>query len=201
MFSHENLLHNQCMIRQAFGHNEETTVLGWLPLYHDMGLIGNVLQPLYLGRPCVLMSPIHFMQKPFRWLSAISRYRATTSGAPNFAYDLCVRQISLEERDQLDLSCWSVAFNGAEPIHAGTLDRFCSTFGSCGFKRESLLFVAGGERGAAPVLTLAEKTALEKGPISLLTIHVGRRCVGNPAWDRTICVKNPLRRDFHGKVG
>lgn len=103
MVNHENLLHNQRMIREAFGHSADTTVLGWLPLYHDMGLIGNVLQPLYLGRPCVLMSPVHFMQKPLRWLSAISRYRATTSGAPNFAYDLCVRQISANERESLDL--------------------------------------------------------------------------------------------------
>lgn len=173
MVSHGNLLHNQRMIQQAFGHTEATTVLGWLPLYHDMGLIGNVLQPLYLGRPCVLMSPVHFMQKPFRWLSAISRYRATTSGAPNFAYDLCVRQISAEERDSLDLGSWSVAFNGAEPIHAGTLDRFCETFGSCGFRREAFypcyglaeatLFVAGGERGASPVLRTVQKIGMERG--------------------------------------
>ncbi len=173
MVSHGNLLHNQRMIQQAFGHTEATTVLGWLPLYHDMGLIGNVLQPLYLGRPCVLMSPVHFMQKPFRWLSAISRYRATTSGAPNFAYDLCVRQISAEERDSLDLSSWSVAFNGAEPIHAGTLDRFSEMFGSCGFRREAFypcyglaeatLFVAGGERGASPVLKTIQKVAMERG--------------------------------------
>ncbi|MDF0668409.1 MAG: amino acid adenylation domain-containing protein [Nitrospira sp.] len=173
MVSHENLLHNQRMIQQAFGHTEETTVLGWLPLYHDMGLIGNVLQPLYLGRPCVLMSPVHFMQKPYRWLSAISRYRATTSGAPNFAYDLCVRQISVAERASLDLSSWSVAFNGSEPIHAGTLDRFSETFGPCGFRREAFypcyglaeatLFVGGAEAGAVPVLKTVEKAAMERG--------------------------------------
>jgi amino acid adenylation domain-containing protein len=173
MVSHENLLHNQRMIQSAFGHGENTTVLGWLPLYHDMGLIGNVLQPLYLGRPCVLMSPVHFMQKPFRWLSAISRYRATTSGAPNFAYDLCVRQISLKEREQLDLSSWSVAFNGAETVHAGTLNRFSETFSSCGFKREAFypcyglaeatLFVAGGAHGSAPVVKCIEKAEMERG--------------------------------------
>lgn len=217
MVSHENLLHNQRMIQQAFGHNEETTVLGWLPLYHDMGLIGNVLQPLYLGRPCVLMSPIHFMQKPFRWLSAISRYRATTSGAPNFAYDLCVRQISLEERDQLDLSCWSVAFNGAEPIHAGTLDRFSETFGPCGFRREAFypcyglaeatLFVAGGARGAAPVLKLAEKAALEKGEVIAASQAGGSatRLVGcgRTAVDQQMIIVNPetLSRCLPGQVG
>jgi len=170
MVGHDNLLHNQRMIRQAFGHTDETTVLGWLPLYHDMGLIGNVLQPLYLGRPCVLMSPAHFMQRPFRWLSAISRYRATTSGAPNFAYDLCVRQVNEEERVSLDLSSWSVAFNGAEPIHPATLDRFTDTFGPCGFKREAFypcyglaeatLFVSGGEHDRAPVLRSVERGAL-----------------------------------------
>ncbi|WP_197685445.1 non-ribosomal peptide synthetase [Nitrospira japonica] len=170
MVGHDNLLHNQHMIRQAFGHTAQTTVLGWLPLYHDMGLIGNVLQPLYLGRPCVLMSPAHFMQRPFRWLSAISRYRATTSGAPNFAYDLCVRHVNEEERASLDLSSWSVAFNGAEPIHPGTLDRFTETFGPCGFRREAFypcyglaeatLFVSGGVHGRAPMLRNVEKAAL-----------------------------------------
>ncbi|MGQ0556395.1 MAG: amino acid adenylation domain-containing protein, partial [Nitrospiraceae bacterium] len=217
MVSHENLLHNQRMIQEAFGHGEHTTVLGWLPLYHDMGLIGNVLQPLYLGRPCVLMSPVHFMQKPFRWLSAISRYRATTSGAPNFAYDLCVRQISVEEREQLDLSSWSVAFNGAEPIHAGTLDRFTDVFGRYGFRREAFypcyglaeatLFVSGGEHGAAPILTLAEKAALEKGEVvaasradSSATRLVG---CGRPAVDQQLVIVNPdtFLRCPHGHVG
>ncbi len=216
MVSHENLLHNQRMIQQAFGHTEETTVLGWLPLYHDMGLIGNVLQPLYLGRPCVLMSPIHFMQKPFRWLSAISRYRATTSGAPNFAYDLCVRQISAEERDSLDLSSWSVAFNGAEPIHAGTLERFSETFAPCGFRREAFypcyglaeatLFVAGGDRGASPVLRAIEKAAMERGqmiessPDSNTQRLVG---CGRSAFDQEVVIVDPetLSRCPHGQVG
>lgn len=217
MVSHGNLLHNQRMIQSAFGHGENTTVLGWLPLYHDMGLIGNVLQPLYLGRPCVLMSPVHFMQKPFRWLSAISRYRATTSGAPNFAYDLCVRQISLEEREQLDLSSWSVAFNGAEPIHAGTLERFTDTFGPCGFRREAFypcyglaeatLFVSGGERGAAPILKLAEKAALEKGEV-IEASQAGTSAAplvgcGRTAADQQLVVVNPetLSRCIHGHVG
>src|SRR5216683_351451 len=113
MVSHGNLLHNEHMIACAFGHSDQTVVVGWLPLFHDMGLIGNVLQPLYLGVPCILMPSIAFLQKPYRWLQAISRYRATTSGGPNFAYDLCVRQISDEQRTSLDLSSWSVAFNGA----------------------------------------------------------------------------------------
>ncbi|BFU90192.1 MAG: hypothetical protein NTAFB01_13790 [Nitrospira sp.] len=217
MISHENLLHNQRMIQQAFGHNEETTILGWLPLYHDMGLIGNVLQPLYLGRPCVLMSPVHFMQKPFRWLSAISRYRATTSGAPNFAYDLCVRQISSEERDSLDLSSWSVAFNGAEPIHAGTLDRFSEAFGPCGFRRgafypcyglaEATLFVAGGEHCASPVLRAVEKAAMERGRMIESSrgddnVHRLVGC-GRTASGQQVVIVNPetLTQCPHGQVG
>ncbi|MGL5792828.1 MAG: AMP-binding protein, partial [Waterburya sp.] len=96
MITHGNLLHNERMIAKAFGHNSDTVVVGWLPLFHDMGLIGNVLQPLYLGRPCMLMSPVDFLQKPLRWLQAISHFQATTSGGPNFAYDLCVRKITPE---------------------------------------------------------------------------------------------------------
>ncbi len=161
MISHGNLLHNEQMIQHAFGHTQDELIVGWLPLYHDMGLIGNVLQPLYLGVPCVLMSPIHFLQKPIRWLSAITRFRATTSGGPNFAYDLCTRQITETQRASLDLSSWTVAFNGAEPIRPGTLERFADTFASCGFTRrafypcyglaEATLLVTGGDPVAEPV--------------------------------------------------
>src|SRR2546429_2208330 len=103
MLSHGNILYNQRMIKLAFEHTEKSIVLGWLPLYHDMGLIGNVLQPLYVGIPCILMSPMAFLLNPYRWLEAITRYRATTSGAPDFAYDLCVRRITPEQRATLDL--------------------------------------------------------------------------------------------------
>jgi acyl-CoA synthetase (AMP-forming)/AMP-acid ligase II len=119
---HANLLHNQRMICEAFGHTSESKIVSWLPLYHDMGLIGAVLQPLYLATPCVLMSPLHFLQRPMRWLEAISRHGATTSGGPNFAYDLCVRRSTPEERAALDLSSWQVAYSGAEPVRAATLD-------------------------------------------------------------------------------
>ncbi|HEY0607927.1 MAG TPA: condensation domain-containing protein, partial [Herpetosiphonaceae bacterium] len=171
MISHANLLHNQRLIRQGFGHDEHATIVGWLPLYHDMGLIGNVLQPLYLGARCVLMSPIAFLQSPIRWLQAISRYRATTSGAPNFAYDLCVRKITPEQRATLDLSSWTVAFNGAEPVRAETLDRFAETFAECGFRREAFypcyglaettLIVTGGSPAAPPLITAFAGDELE----------------------------------------
>ncbi len=96
MVSHANLLHNEHMIATAFRFNEQSVGVGWLPLFHDMGLIGLVLQPLYLGFPCYLMSPVAFLQEPARWLQAISHYRGTISPAPNFAYDLCIQKITPE---------------------------------------------------------------------------------------------------------
>ena len=161
--AHGNLLHNEALIGRAFGMTPESVVVGWLPLYHDMGLIGNLLQPLAAGCPCVLMSPVDFLQKPLRWLQAISRYGGTVSGGPNFAYDLCVRKIGPAEKEGLDLSRWQVAFNGAEPVRAETLDRFASAFAPCGFRREALfpcyglaeatLFVTGAGRGEPPVVS------------------------------------------------
>jgi amino acid adenylation domain-containing protein len=160
MVSHNNLLDNQRMIRKAFRQTEESIIVGWLPLYHDMGLIGNVLQPLFLGARCVLMSPTAFLQKPSRWLRAISDYRATTSGGPNFAYELCARKITPDERARLDLSCWTTAFNGAEPIFHETMERFTATFATCGFRREAFypcyglaeatLLVSAGRNSAQP---------------------------------------------------
>ncbi len=173
MVTHGNLLRNEELIRGAFHQNEHSVIVGWLPLYHDMGLIGNVLQPLYLGARCILMSPLAFLQQPSRWLRAISRYRGTTSGGPNFAYDLCSQKISREERDSLDLSCWTVAFNGAEPVRADTLQRFVDCFEPCGFKREAFypcyglaeatLFVSGARVKAQPTIKTMQRTALEKG--------------------------------------
>nr|VFK60339.1 MAG: 8-amino-7-oxononanoate synthase [Candidatus Kentron sp. UNK]VFK69214.1 MAG: 8-amino-7-oxononanoate synthase [Candidatus Kentron sp. UNK] len=162
MVSHGNLLYNEEMVKQGFGHGEETIFVGWLPLFHDMGLVGNVLQPLYLGIPCILFSPVAFLQKPVRWLQAISRYKATTSGGPNFAYELCIEKIAPEQRLELDLRSWTVAFNGAEPIRAETLERFTEAFSPCGFRREAFyptygmaettLFVSGGLKTAPPVI-------------------------------------------------
>src|SRR5262249_20832463 len=128
MVSHRNLLHNSAMLAYAFEYSGESRCVSWLPIYHDMGLVGGVLQPLYGGFPCVLMSPMTFLQDPFQWLQTISLYKATLSGGPNFAYELCVRKISPEQKAELDLSHWSVAFNGAEPIRPETLDRFTAAF-------------------------------------------------------------------------
>jgi amino acid adenylation domain-containing protein len=159
LVSHGNLLDNERQIREAFGQTEASLVVGWLPLYHDMGLIGNVLQPLFCGGRCVLMSPSAFLQRPLRWLEAISRYRATTSGGPSFAYELCARR-SPAAAAGLDLSSWSLAFCGAEPVRADTLERFAAAFAPLGFRRtafypcyglaEATLFVSGGRCGEAP---------------------------------------------------
>ncbi len=150
MVTHGNLLNNEQMIQDVFRQTAQSVIVGWLPLYHDMGLIGNVLQPIYVGAQCILMSPVAFLQNPFRWLSAISRYRATTSGGPNFAYDLCVRKIGLEQRKLLDLSSWEVAFNGAEPVRAATLTAFAEAFAPCGFRMQAF----------RPCYGLAEATLL-----------------------------------------
>jgi iturin family lipopeptide synthetase A len=137
--THANVLANQAMIAEAFGSSPDDVGIGWLPFYHDMGLIGNVFHPMYAGYPAVLMSPISFLQRPVRWLRAISRYRGTASGGPNFAYDACVQRIGEEERASLDLSSWKTAFNGAEPIRAATLDRFAAAFAGSGFDRKAFL--------------------------------------------------------------
>jgi acyl-CoA synthetase (AMP-forming)/AMP-acid ligase II len=175
MVSHGNLLDNCTSIYQAFQHSSESQGVIWLPLYHDMGLIGGVLQPLYGGFPVTLMSPVDFLQKPLRWLEAISQQQATTSGGPNFAYDLCVRKITDEQKAQLDLSSWQVAFTGAEPVRRETLERFAQAFKQCGFRREAFypcygmaeatLFVTGGIKSQAPAIAWVEEEALKENRV------------------------------------
>ena len=172
MISHGNLMANQQLIKRKFGHNEDSTVVGWLPLYHDMGLIGNVIQPLYCGASAVLMSPMAFLEKPSRWLQAISDYQAHTSGGPNFAYDLCVQKIRDDELDKIDLSSWQVAFNGAETINPLTLQRFEKIFAVCGFQKrafypcyglaEATLLATGIEKQSVPRIGAFDKTYLEQ---------------------------------------
>ena len=173
MLSHENLLHNSLRIMQAFEITRSQSGVFWLPSFHDMGLIGGILVPLYGGKFNVLMSPVAFLQKPLRWLQAISRYRATISGGPNFAYELCVRKTTPEQRASLDLSSWSLAFNGAEPVRAETIDAFCEAFAVSGFRREafypcyglaeSTLMVTGGMKFEPPVIRSFDATAIETG--------------------------------------
>ncbi|WP_164014718.1 non-ribosomal peptide synthetase [Pyxidicoccus trucidator] len=171
VLSHANLMHNSALIHGCFGHSKDSQGVIWLPPYHDMGLIGGILQPLYGGFPVVLLSPVDFLKRPLRWLKAVSRYGATTSGGPNFAYDLCARKVTPEERDTLDLSRWSLAFNGAEPLQPHTLRRFADVFGPCGFKMEAFypcyglaegtLIASGGLKAEAPVLRTVDAAALK----------------------------------------
>lgn len=175
MVSHNNLLHNLGLIEKFFGQSSESHAVIWLPPYHDMGLIGGILQPLYSGYPATLISHMMFLQRPFRWLQAISRFHATTSGGPNFAYDLCIRKIKPEQRELLDLSRWEVAFNGAEQVYHKTLDQFAHYFAPCGFRREAFLpcyglaeatlMVTGGPKTRPPVIQNLMKWGLEKNQV------------------------------------
>jgi acyl-CoA synthetase (AMP-forming)/AMP-acid ligase II len=139
VISHANLMANQRMIQRAFGLDARRTGVTWLPHFHDMGLIGTILQPLYLAGAAVIMPPRAFIQKPLRWLKAIERYGAHTMGAPSFGYELCVRTVATEEASKLDLSSWKVAFCGAEPIRAAVLQTFAERFADAGFDANAFL--------------------------------------------------------------
>ncbi|MFE3757618.1 fatty acyl-AMP ligase [Nocardia tengchongensis] len=172
MVTHGNLVANEEMIRRGFGHDRDCTVVGWAPFFHDQGLIGNVLQPLYIGTTSVLMSPSAFIRRPLLWLSVISQYRAHTSGGPNFAFEACVARAAGAAELDLDLSSWRVAFNGAEPLRADTLQRFEKAFAPYGFDpgawypcyglAEATLLVTGSVPGSGPRFLDADSTALEE---------------------------------------
>ncbi|MBN8232592.1 AMP-binding protein [Corallococcus macrosporus] len=172
VLTHDNLLHNSAAIQRCFQHGPDSVGVIWLPPYHDMGLIGGILQPLYVGFPVVLMSPLDFLARPLRWLEAVSRYRATTSGGPNFAFELCARKATAEQVAELDLSSWRLAFNGAEPLNPATLERFQRTFAPAGFRPEAMYpcyglaeatLIASGKATAVPVVRAFEKEALADG--------------------------------------
>ncbi|MBW4632294.1 MAG: AMP-binding protein [Iphinoe sp. HA4291-MV1] len=217
MVNHDNLLYNSALIYQAFEHTPDSRGVIWLPPYHDMGLIGGVLQPVYGNCSVTLMSPESFLQKPFRWLKTISDYQATTSGGPNFAYELCVDKITPEQRKQLDLSSWEVAFNGAEPVRAETIEKFSVTFADCGFRRsafypcygmaETTLIVSGGLKKEPPVIRFVQDKAFKQNLIVTTTSEsedaraiVG---VGHSSLDQKIVIVNPesLTRCPDGKIG
>ncbi len=153
VLSHANILANEAMIAETFGHDAQSIVLGWLPMYHDMGLIGNILQPLYMGIPSILLGPQTFLQNPIIWLRSMSKYKATTSGGPNFAYEICCRKISDAMKADLDLSSWKVAFNGSEPVRASTMRKFTAAFQAYGFQPSAWL----------PCYGLAEASLLVTG--------------------------------------
>jgi acyl-CoA synthetase (AMP-forming)/AMP-acid ligase II len=175
MVSHGNLMCNSEYMKQMWDFTPESVMVTWLPLFHDMGLIYGALQPLYHGFPCYLMAPVSFVQKPICWLQAISRYRATHSGAPNFAYELCVRKINAEQRATLDLNSWHMTLNAAEPVRAETLHRFAETFKPCGFDlatfccgyglAEATLMVTGIPNGKDPSFYKVQAEALAQNQV------------------------------------
>lgn len=177
MVSHQNLMQNLAFIEKAMGLSGSSNTVFWLPPYHDMGLIGGILQAIFTGYPVTLMPHLLFLQRPYRWLQAISKYRATTSGGPHFAYELCLRKVRPEQRDDLDLSSWEVAFNGAEPIFHQTLDEFAAYFAPCGFRKEaffpcyglaeSTLMVSGGPRLRLPKTLHLDKSGIEENKVIL----------------------------------
>lgn len=208
MISHANVLHNSAYIRQGFEHTPDSISLTWLPHFHDMGLLDGIIQPLFGGFVGLLMSPAAFLQRPSRWLRAISRHRVTHSGGPNFAYDLCARKINADERATLDLSSWRVAYNGAEPVRRETLERFAELFAQSGFRAqafypayglaEATLKVAGGRADAAPVLADVEAGALARNRVVEATGDEAevRRLVGSGAasLDTEIVIVHPETR-------
>ena len=205
VLTHRNLLHNLSLIRSAFNvaHAADDVGVFWLPPFHDMGLIGGILQPCYVGRGAVLMSSTTFLQRPLAWLEAMSTYKATTSAAPNFAFDLCVERIKPEELRGLDLSSWHTVFDGAEPIRADTIDRFARAFADVGFRREvffpcyglaeSTLFVSGGPWGHGPYTLDVSRAALEQKRVAPATAGDRLRLIssGAPASAQRVRIVDP----------
>ena len=203
--THHNLLHNLAAIHSCFGHYTHSQGVIWLPPYHDMGLIGGILQPLYGDFPVTLMSPLMFLQNPLRWLKAISRYQATTSGGPNFAYDLCVRKFKPELATDLDLSSWDVAFNGAEPINYESITNFTKTFAPYGFREsafypcygmaEATLIISGGKKNSEPITKIVDSKQLEQNQIAIADREVANTRIlvscGSSLPDQIIAIVNP----------
>jgi len=212
--THANLSDNHLQQQTCFHHDERTVVVSWLPMFHDMGL-GTVLQALWSGADCVLMPPSAFLQKPARWLQAISRYRGTFSGAPDFAFDLCARRITAAERDGLDLSSWRGAYNGSEPVRFGSLSRFSEVFSVHGFRweyfhpvyglAEATAFVTGADLGQGPIVQRFSRAGLERGKVEPDPSDRSAEFVGcGRAWlDSSVAVVDPesLKESAPGQIG
>jgi acyl-CoA synthetase (AMP-forming)/AMP-acid ligase II len=205
MVAHRNILHNSELIQKCSELMQDSVSLTWLPSFHDMGLIDGLIQPIYSGFLGILMPPAYFVQKPIRWLAAITRFKATHSGGPNFAYDLCVQKIAPDQREQLDLSSWYSAYNGSEPIQKRTLDRFAEAFSSAGFQSrffypcygmaESTLMIAGGLVKDEIRCCAVDAEALEKNNVleASETTKSVKHLVGcgRPWLDTEIAIVNP----------
>ncbi|HEX4953119.1 MAG TPA: beta-ketoacyl synthase N-terminal-like domain-containing protein [Thermoanaerobaculia bacterium] len=185
MVSHRSVLHNLERF-PGFASRPPSAFVSWLPFFHDLGLMFGMLHPLYRGVPGILMPPLAFVERPLRWLQAISRFRATTTGGPNFGYELCVRRSNAEERRELDLSCWNLALNGSEPVRSETLARFSEAFTPHGFSAETFYpsyglaeaaaTVTGGFERCAPMVKGFDRRQLERGRVE----------AGNPGGRATV---------------
>ncbi|HYL98119.1 MAG TPA: condensation domain-containing protein, partial [Blastocatellia bacterium] len=205
MISHRNVLSNLSYINEGFEHSVESISLTWLPHFHDMGLVDGILMPLFGGFRSLLMTPAAFLQRPLLWLKAITRYRVTHTGGPNFAYELCVRRTTVEQRLALDLGSWAVAYNGAEPINADVLKRFGEAFEPCGFKSsafypayglaEATLKVSGGKRGSGAIYCSLNAEALEQNAVQISSDETERtRCVvgcGSAGCETDVLIVDP----------
>lgn len=212
MVSHGNVLHNLNLIRHGFGlepfapEGKSDTGVFWLPAYHDMGLIGGLLESLFVGGHSVLMSPAAFLQRPYGWLEKMSEYKATISGAPNFAYELVVNRTTDEQRRRLDLSNWNVAFCGAEPIRPETLEHFAGAFGECGFRKNAFYpcfglaegtLLASGTVGPQPLdIHTISRSALERHEVEVVTDEQSSDAqrmltCGGALLDQEIAIVNP----------
>ena len=195
--THGNLLENLEMIRLALGSTRASTIVSWVPLYHDMGLILNALHSLYVGAPCVLMPPVSFIRRPLAWLQAIHTYQAELTTAPNFAFDMCVSRFRAEQMKDVDLSCWKLAMNAAEPVRADTMARFAATFAPYGFDArvmypayglaEATVMVSGSRRGGGPILRTVSRSAIQRNQITA------------PAGERDGCVVVGCGRSLAGE--
>jgi acyl-CoA synthetase (AMP-forming)/AMP-acid ligase II len=203
MVSHANLLHNLAYANHVEENDASSIAVSWLPVIHDMGLIEGVLEPAFGGYPAYLMAPATFLQRPIRWLQAISRYRATNSGGPDFAYRLCTRKIGLEQRATLDLSSWRVAYNGAEPIRPDTLTSFHRTFADQGFRwrsfypvyglAEATLLVSSGRQAYEPVLHEADRDELARGTVTMGNSPVTLVSSGRVGFGTSVAIVDPER--------
>ena len=222
--SHANLMDNQRLIQSGFGHDVDAVRghdgdfgVTWLPLFHDMGLVGHVFQPLFIGATSNFMSPLAFLRRPAHWLEAVSRYRSYTSGAPDFGYRLAARKVSDEVLDTLDLSAWKVAYSGAEPVRLESLMSFASRFESAGFSAsaiyptyglaEATLFVAGGQQGTGAMTLSVDAQALSQNQVVKASPETksARTLVGcgAPHLDTEVHIVNPesLERCAEGEIG
>ncbi|SIT01212.1 TauD/TfdA family dioxygenase [Achromobacter sp. MFA1 R4] len=201
MVTHANLMANERSIQSGMLTRREDTFVSWLPLYHDMGLIGALLQPVYVGCRVVLMTPKYFLERPLRWLDAISTYRATVSGGPDFAYRLCVERVTPEQIGRLDLSHWRIAFSGAEPVRNDTVDGFAALCAPAGMPRQTIypcyglaeatLFVSGNQRGDGPLITRFDEAGLAGGQLRPAPLGTPLVACGVPAADHRVLIADP----------